>query len=411
MFNRLPRLIFVMLVLTTGVLHAQSPSPKPIEPKKPLLNISFERQAIKENDAIQVRVWLTNEWDQSLSAVTLNVDSPATLKWTETTCAKRATDWNSVTSVSQFQFGAVGPNEVKSKSLCVQSGSSIDVGEFNILFTADYSWNNNGVTAHSLVTTEKQLKANLFGSDTVAGVPIALASFIVPGLFFWLVLGWLKSPWNIGGSPLGDKLIYSILISLLLLWIVNWFGPDQNAGISFSKLTFYAGTGVAAGIVVSIVSHLYKSYKDRDLANELRLKKEREIKLGDGPEVLLGKLLELYPDEKNPRATLRTPDGKVYGGSLATETEEVVGIVGWFQIDAAKITHQDKATILAELQAATRSIDRFNIAKKYGLRLEGRNPITVGGNDTVELAFTNPSKDAEAQTLRGQGTDEPLVVV
>ena len=407
------QILLSLLLLASGHLRAQTVRPQPtLDPPKPLLLVSFERQAIKEKDAIQVRVWFTNEWDQSLSNVTLHVDSPATLKWNATTCEQWKQNPNELWMVNQsLDLGSVGPNEVRPAILCVQSGPSIDVGDFNILFAADYSWNKNSVVRHSLVTNEKPLKANLFGSDTVAGVPIALAAFIVPGLFFWLVLGWFKFPLSIGGLGLGDKLIYSVLTSLPLLWIVNWLKPDPNAGISFGKLSFYAITGLSTGFVIGIVAWGWRWKHGRSMARERLLLKEKEIKFGDTPQVLLGKLLNIYPGYHKPRAVLRTAAGDGYEGSLATETEEVVAIVGWFQIDQAKIIHQDKAAIVAELKNANRPIDLFNLAVKYGLQLEGRNPIRVGGKDIKELGFTNPRKDADTETFDGQSPEEPLILV
>lgn len=406
-----PLMLVSIFLAVSGVVSAQDPSSQPgSDPPKPLLLVSFERQTIKENDAIEVRVWLTNEWNRGLTAVRLHIDAPATLKWNEATCANRQHDWDSVTNVNQFDFGAIGPNTVSRKVLCVQSGSSVDVGDFNILFTADYSWSNNGAERHSIVTSEKQLKASLFGSDTVAGVPITLAAFIVPGLFCWLVLGWLRFPWTIGGLGLGDKLIYSVIISLPLLWIVNWLTADQSVGISLGKLGVYAVTGVAAGFVVGIGPRLQMLFSEKTTANKERLRKEREIKSDDSAEELLGKLLNLYPDYKNPRAELRDPEGTIYGGSLAAETDEIVGIVGWFQIDKSKIPAEKQAAI-PELQAATRSLDRFNIARKYGLPLETRNPLTIAGKDSPDSFFTISRKDAEVKTLNGQGVEEPLVVV
>jgi hypothetical protein len=397
-------LLLLVLLFTPGNLYAQrapkpSPSPSPIvpDPTKPLLLVSFERNAIRENDAVPVRIRFTNEWDKSLSNVTIYVDSPSTLKWNATTCDQWKLKPNELLMTNQsFSLGAVAAHEVRALNMCVQSGEAIDVGEFNISFAADYSWNTD---RHSLVTIEKQFKVNLFGSDAVAGIPITLAAFIVPGLFFLLMLQWLKFPLTIGGVGLGDKLIYSILTSLPLLWLVNWFNSDPNPGISFRKLSVYAVTGLAAGFAVGIAAWGWRW-------NQRRLLKKKVIDFDPAPEDLLGQLLKRYPDYHKPRGVILT-GGQEYNGSLAVKTDDLVAIVGWFQIDQSKI---DKPEILAELQGAERSIDLYDLAVKYELPLEPYEGISVNGTRTAELGKTLPAKDAEAATHDGEGKYEPIVL-
>jgi hypothetical protein len=407
MFRALPKLICLSLfIFASGRTNSPTPAPAVPDPPKPLLIVSFGRQSIKEDDAIDVRLILNNEWDQALSDAVLQIDSPPTLIWNATTCEQwRQHTGNPGLVDRTLKIGAIGPKEVRRINLCVKSGHNVDVGEFNILFAIDYSWNQNNVARHSLVTTEKALKANLFGSDAVAGVPIALAAFIVPGLFFWLVLQLLKSPWTIGGLGLGDKLLYSVLTSFVLLWVVNLVRPDPDPSISFSKLVFYAATGLVSGLIAGMLILTWQAYRERQ-------RKKRQIKLADSPEVLLGKLLKLYPDYHNATGILRTAAGETYSGSLAAKTEEVVAIVGWFQIDRANISGPKKAEVLQALDnAKSRAVDIYDVATKYNLAIEARDPINLEGNPVKALSFTNPSKDATAQTSEGVGSGEALVVV
>ena len=390
---------------SAATASSASPSPSPVipDPPKPLLLVSFERQAIRENDAIPVRVWFTNEWDQSLSSVTIHIDSPSKLKWNTTTCEKWTPKPNEeLKSLQEFSLGAVGPHEVKPIDMCVRSESEVTVGDFNISFAADYSW--DAKRRHSLVTTEKQLKANLFGSDAVAGVPIALAAFIVPGLFFLLMLDWWKFPRSLGGVGLGDKLIYSILWSLPLLYIVNRISPDSNPGISFRKLTIYALTGLAAGLVLGAGAWGWRWNRERQ-------REERQVRLEFTPEQLLGKLLAIHPDYHKPVGIMRIGNDE-YRGSLADMTDNnVVAVVGWFQIDRSKIDGPDKAEILAELDAAERSIDMYEVATKHGLSLDPFNAITMNGNEIEELGVARPKNDAYAVTQDGKGQYEPITLV
>lgn len=410
-------MLSLVIPLSLRAKPQTAPTPVP-DPPKPTVSISFERQAIKENDAIQVSSRFSNEWDQSLAGVTLYIDGPAILSWSASTCEEwKRNSYSGGLTDHKLSLGPVGPNEVRATTLCVKSGPAIDVGDFNVSFTYDYAWRKGDVERHSFISIDKPLKANLFGSDSVAGVPIALAAFIVPGLFFWLILGWLKFSWSIEGLPLGDKLIYSVLTSLPLLVIVNWVMPNPGAGISFSKLGSYALTGFLVGLFVGILDWLRRWDQRRRAENRLkvaeaahRAAKEREVKLSDGWEVLLEKLLNKFPDYHKPRAVLTVKEEE-YIGSLADETDEVVAIVGWFQIVQSEIPTSNRAAIEAELKAVKRSIDLFNVAKKYKLSIRVRSPIEKTGDASyLERARAFGSEDATVSLVDGGGSEETLTL-
>jgi hypothetical protein len=161
---------------------------------------------MRENDQLQAKILISNEWDKPLADVVLRVTAPTFLSWSDTSCA----EWKGATQ-GAANIGTVGANDFREVTVCLKSGSDILVGDFNVSFTCEYSWPIGQARGRSFVTADKTVKSSLLGSDTVAGVPIALAAFIVPGLFFWLVLERFKVPWNVG-SALGDKLVYSVVV-------------------------------------------------------------------------------------------------------------------------------------------------------------------------------------------------------
>src|SRR6185503_5150595 len=271
-------ILMFSLVIPLSLRAKPQASPTPFsDPPKPTVSISFERQAIKENDVIEISSRFSNEWDESLSNVTLYIDGPASLTWKASTCEQwKRESYGGGLNDRRLNLGPVGPHEIRPTMLCVKSGPTIDVGDFNVSFTYDYAWKKGDVERHSFISLDKPLKANLFGSDSVAGVPIALAAFIVPGLFFWLILGWLKFTWSSDGLALGDKLIYSILTSLPLLVIVNWFMPNPGVGISFSKLGSYALTGFLVGLLIGVLDWLRRWDQRRRARNRQKVEEEAQ---------------------------------------------------------------------------------------------------------------------------------------
>jgi hypothetical protein len=402
-----------LLLLPPALLPAQrtarrkahatpSPSPTPqSDPPKPSVAVSFERQSIRENDAVQVHAWLSNEWDYRLTDVTLRAEMPERLRWNNVPCA----DWppqkfEGGVGDKPLDLGPLNAHEVKAYTFCIRSGPEISVGDFNIPFTFEYEWPRGDAARRSFVTSEKTLKANLFGSDSVAGVPLGLAGLVVPGLFAWFVfalfdVGW--KPWPDAGLALGEKLFYSVLVSIPLLFVINWtivgsFSfPDVNSGISLSKLLIYIGFGAALGAAVGGPIRLVKEIgrrlaerrqrmeEERARAEERRRQEERarQVQLNDAPDVLLEKLLRLYPYSRQPRAVVYLKNGTQFSGTLAQQGEDATALIASFQVKLDGLARQ----IVEELKQAQYPIDIFKIVRREQLedRLETNAVIQENG--------------------------------
>jgi hypothetical protein len=370
----------------------------------------LQRQAIRESDELEAQVWISNEWDKPISDVTLRINTPAFLTWDAGTCA----DWRSRSYQPNAQaaanIGAIGASNFRVTTVCLKSGPNIMVGDFNVSFTCEYAWPAAAGNGRSFVSTEKTLKSNLLGSDTVAGVPIALASFIVPGLVFWLVLGWMKVPWSVGPA-LGDKLIYSVIVSVALLWLISWWKTDSSGAIGLSKLFWFAATGGVAGVVTGSLDHLRRSLLKRRKDRQDAIADAAQAKVGDEPKELLRKLLAKYPQGRKPRAVVK--DGSTqYTGSLMEETDEIVAIIGWFRIVKDDIPPANRAAVVDELARATLPSEIFNVAIKYGLTIEPRNGIRqiINGEES-EGPEVLPIKRRGVIAEQHWDTDEDEVIV
>jgi uncharacterized integral membrane protein len=389
-----------LITLLLALAGRPTPTPTPQgDPPKPSVAISFERQAIRENDAVAVHIWIANEWDYGLTDVTLRADVPAPLKWNNLSCqewSKRKFDGEA--GDRPLPLDALKAHEVKSYTFCIKSGSEIDVGEFNIPFTFEYGWQRGAEARRSFTTSEKTLKANLFGSDSLAGVPLGLAGLIVPGLFFWVVfslfrVGWM--PWPSGDLALGDKLFFSVLASALLLFIVASFNarapafPNFSGGIGLPKLLFYVGVGAGAGLVVGgliwvtqwvgrVLAARREERQAREaLATEERRRRElaRQVQLDDPLDVLLEKLLEKYPDLSTTETVVYLKNGTSYTGTLGEEGESATALVGSYFVNLEGLGQP----LVDELMRAARPIDIFKIVRREKLeaRLEPYQSLSV----------------------------------
>jgi hypothetical protein len=200
-----------------------------------------------------------------------------------------------------------------------------------MLFTVEFKSDGKG----GFISAEKSLQASLFGSDTIAGVPLALAGFIVPGLFFWVITSLFRIPWSVG-IALGDKMIYSVLVSIGFVLIGTWIESidiDVRKGIGVIKLLYLAGGGAALGILVGFITRIYMSIRRRHRA-------ERQINFSEEPESIFRKLLLKNPNITQGQfsITLDNEKGEEYIGSLFEQTPNTTSetgftsIVGWCKI-------------------------------------------------------------------------------
>lgn len=333
-----PLFLLVLLLFAGTGQPSPSPSPAASPPAPPAVTVSLERSVIREEDNVPVNIWLTNPGSQALNEVQVDITSPSFLSLSTSQCA-------GTLNKNIVKFGNVPANSSTSctLNLVTTKDKEIVVGDYNLLFTVQYQWKDNNGSHGSVVTTEKPLKVNLLGTDSVAGIPLALAGFIVPGLFFWIALRLFRVPWGVD-LPLGDKTIYSIIISSLFMVVGAWYDYfNVNNGISLNKLLKLAAVGFAAGFVVAIAYHVWNRWRLKKLAG-------KRISFDDSEAAILGKALQLNPNYNPgklrrllalifPRAAYTKPvtlvrlrDNTEYVGSFAVRDPESVVLLGWFSV-------------------------------------------------------------------------------
>lgn len=402
-------LCLVILLLFAGPKAGQpspSPSPAASPPAPPTVAVSLERSVIREEDNVPVSIWLTNPGSQALNEVQVNITSPGFLTLSTSQCA-------GTLDKSTVKFGSIPANSSTNctLNLVTTKNREIVVGDYNLLFTVQYHWTDHNGVHGSVITAEKPLKVNLLGTDSVAGVPLALAGFIIPGLFFWIAIRLFKVPWGVD-LPLGDKTIYSIIISSLFMAVGAWYDYfNVNNGISLNKLLKLAGAGFAAGVVVAIAYHLWNRRQQKKLTDS-------RISFADSESAILGKALQLNSNYNPgklrrllalifPRAAYRKPatlvrlnDKTEYVGSFAVRDPASVVLLGWFGV---KTDGADQATITTAkgLEEQGKMLDLYRFATQHGLTIEvidrisdrGDNPKAHGGalllgNDQVAFVRT-----------------------
>lgn len=386
---KLPQLtILISALLFAKISLAQKNAAAANEqpPVQAQMVVSFERPTIRENDKVPVHVVISNPSGKLLSNVILTWSIPSgVLSLAPDSCdqvstpppapAATAFHWADIASNSQ-------PGSVQTHDFCLVSTTAVE-DTLNLLFTLQYAWPEKGGLRHSAVTVEKPIKSAFLGSDTLAGIPLGLASFIVPGLLFWMLLDWWQTPWRVQGNVLGDKMIYSVLVSGALIGLLDLIPPlkpyvNVTSGLSMRKVLLLAAIGAAAGFVVGGLDHAWASYKAR-----------RALDANDNELVLFAKLLRVNKGKRKPTTLVQTTAGTRYRGSVGARTAAGTFLMGWYRIQGAP-------------EQAKKKIQRFIQSADYtaALKTALKNHLTVTGRDFIYERPQGGEENQAAQQMR-----------
>jgi hypothetical protein len=370
--------------------------PKPSEqpPAPPGLTVSFEKSAIREDDAVPVELWLSNNSDLDLTAVDLRWSGPDFVEWYPEPCAPDLHKGSQ--PASSKTLGTIPANSVLRQSWCLVSGPNVRVGEFNVLVVVEYAWSAGGKLRHSAVSVEKPLQVSFLGSSDIAGVPLGLAGFIIPGLLSWMVLDVFRTPWRVGNA-LGDKMIYSVLVSVaivaasaqLTFWHLNQY-LNVLEGVSVAKIFWLALGGTVTGTVIATLDRTARCLRNR-------IAQRGALDLRDSDVVLLRKLLEQNANLRRPLATVRLKDQREFKGSLIGKTDSDTVLLGWFMIkpDASN----------AALDKQLR--DRIRAGKlAQALRLANENQIPVQPRNLIREVKPDGSEQMTTDDRKSWSNDE-----
>lgn len=382
--------------------QAREASP-PSKSPKPELLVSLSHSAIREDDQFPVSIWISNDSDIGLTSLNLRISSPESLEWHDISC-----DGPRIPGV--VALGGLAAHAAISRTLCLKSGPVVKLGSLNILFTANFTWQNKGQSGESFVSSEKPLTVALFGTDTLGGVPLGIAGLVAPGLLFWLVVNAFGASWG-PGIALGDKMIYSVLASALIMIVLSPFPYlDTRTGLSVWKLAYLAAIGAGLGLVAGAIDWAVRRVRQDNM-------EAQTVRLGDDDKTVLGKLLRVYKNKSIVKTTVRLKDGRQFVGALGEERPDLVTLVGWFRVG----TENKAANLVAELRRLAtekKYVELFDNAVRNQfslqlsdaiktLRAEDGQLITTGNS----VRFWKPQDVEEVVPVLGEPQPPPVVVL
>lgn len=383
--------------------HATEQKPERAAPLAAV--VSFDHLLLRQNESANVDVWLTNSSDQN-DTVTLSIAGTNLIQWRDGTCPEKGEIHNPLIH-NPLTLRALPAYSSVHLPLCALVNSQVYVGDYNVLFTFEYQ-TDSSPPERGLVAIEKTVRLSFLGTDSIAGIPLAFSCFILPGFFFWAaaeLLGAFKGM----GQALGEKTIYSVMISFAIVALSTWHTPMSVAlGVSVSKLVLLCVSGTGAGLLCGIAVRVVQSLRSNRAL-------QRKLKPDERYDLVLEKLLEKNPTWIRPKVTLRlNKDVKEeYIGSLygTTDTDDYV-LIGWFQVKVpvgnSKVESLEKERQLPKIVAW---------ARKNGVNVEKLRPIRArigaGAEQETEQKYVMSWKKGEVSgvSVEFEQTAEPLQIL
>jgi hypothetical protein len=328
--------LFVLLVLSciTSISVQYLANAQNTETSKPIIFVYFERQTIRQSDSLKAELRLFNNTGYSLNNVVVKFNKPDFIQVSQPSnftlhCEDRCIDF--------LYLGSIQPHSTTSQKFCINTTSEVELGDYNLAFVVEYSWIEDNKIRQSFVSAEKPIFVKFFGSDSIAGIPLGIAGLVVPGLSCLLVLSWIKIP-LIPELPLGEKLIYSLLVSIPILTIGNIFRSSSSNIISINILFVLSLIGAIIGGTIGGFYWLVKAIKTHR-QQQLEIKSE-DIYPKDGDYYqLLEKAIRLTRKSysKIPKTEIMTLNDEKYQGTLAGNySDKEYILIGWFAIESSE---------------------------------------------------------------------------
>jgi hypothetical protein len=371
----LARAAVAVLLLATGAEGEAAEAPAPPAP-----HLALERAEIVGTVPVPLTLWFTGERADTVAGVCIRMTGPGFL-------ALRPAPGQPTAPGACAGAAALGPfagaGPIRLELAAVEA---VTEGKVNLAFAVD--WAAAGVAARRVVV-EKTVEIGVLGTGAVAGLPLQLTAYVLPGLLLLITARLLGAGWAAGlGSLEQGTIAFLTSVGLVTattalagaVGMVRLAGP----GMSVGKLVAGAVLGVIVGGALAGIAALLRwqaAASDRAAAARAALLIARD----DGFATAARKALEQAGDKFDSRreALVRVRASATYAGSMAAEgTDGERVLLGW-----QRVTVTDP-TIHGELMALANANRFVELARRIEA-LIAADPAAIGDENAVQKVAEN----------------------
>jgi len=280
----------------------------------------------------------------------------------------------------QGPFSGAGPIEMR-----LRVKDSVSEGAYSIAFATHYETLNDAkAVVRRYALLEKPITLGVFGANSIAGLPLQLASLALPGLLGIVLLRLCGSKLWDALSGAAEKASATVLLSLIAVWALEHSGWSavSASGMSRFKLFASAIVGLPIGAVVMAAERgwlaLAARFSTRSADRERRrLERVLIVTATDSFPAMVAKAIrakcasarkaeaQVQADWDIP--TVVIDDGKTYLGSIAAPTiDDGLVLLGWGKVAAGT----NLATLMQKAKATGTLEEKITAYEKVAASLD-----------------------------------------
>jgi hypothetical protein len=331
------------------------------------MTLIMERAELLAGEAVGLDVWIENPTDTGMTNVRFRYAGPSFLA-----VGRLASDGKCrVEANGIIPLGSIQPNSILEPSprLCLQANSKVEEHDLFLGFSVSYSLDNQSKSRVLIV--EKKLSIGLFGTETIGGVSLRLAAYVVPGLLLMMVLrvGGLPSVGNLGGSEVATlSVLFSVLLFLIAARIPGFNLTFAGVGSAVSAELFLAlcATAIAVGCLMLVIQHCIKVHRERQ-------RNEFMVGATDNYVTALQKALRGATRDTLPVTVITRNQERFVGSLMAPTSSGGTALLGWFQLRLASNDQlrEQLDGLIQKKQLST----ALELALQHHIEPEMRNPV------------------------------------
>ena len=290
-------------------------------------------------------------------------------------------------SSEQGPFSGAGPIEMRLKVK-----DSVSEGAYSIAFATHYETLDDAkAVVRHYALLEKPITLGVFGANSIAGLPLQLASLALPGLLGIVLMRLCGSKLWDALSGAAEKASATVLLSLIAVWALEHSGWSavSASGMSRFKLFASAIVGLSIGTVAMAVERgwlaIAARFSTRSADRERRrLERVLIVTATDSFPAMAAKAIRAKcalarKAEAQGQTDWDIPigaidDGKTYLGSIVAPTiDDGLVLLGWGKVTAGT----SLAALMQKAKAAGTLKEKTTAYEKVAASLDGAQVLEL----------------------------------
>ena len=354
----------------------------------------MRQTALLAGNRIAVHVWVENPTDGPISDLRLRLAAPSFIKLGEPVgdeiCRIASA---AIPLVTVPAHSALDPQ----REFCLQADQWVEEQDVNVAFSLAYLRSNANPPERGVAVVEKKLSIGLFGTDTVAGVSLRLATYFLPGMLLFLLLrvGRLR---GLDRLTAVDVAVLSVLFSVGLVWLGSYFfGTKGVSALIFLILCGIAAALGLAAIAVQQTAVFFRSLLLIDVADSTLDALKKALRQNAVKSALC------FGRPQPTAALVIARGGALYAGALAARTNEGgTALLGWFELETK---NPQLLACMQRLHGKRKLLQLIKLGEKSEVTPTVRNAVqqrsAAGVWESTGAELKRIPKEEVAQVSRG----------